>query len=235
MKSISFEALTGRTQAHVIQVDEKKSDVLLHPTVRTDFFLWQNSATKQGFDLAIASGYRSYERQLLIWNEKIAGKRPLYDQQGKCIDPKTLDEPTLLQTILYWSHIPGCSRHHWGTDMDVFDQTWYQAHHQRLQLINAEYEPGGPNAEFHQWMETKTLAQKNFAFFRPYGAPSRDNLSPSINQELWHYSHKKISKTFQQLYSLDIFMRNLWEAPELLLRDLLLKNANFYYCKYLQL
>ena len=35
--------------------------------------------------------------------------------------PAPLAPDALIETILLWSALPGGSRHHWGTDVDVFD------------------------------------------------------------------------------------------------------------------
>ncbi|MEL7047044.1 MAG: D-alanyl-D-alanine carboxypeptidase family protein, partial [Pseudomonadota bacterium] len=51
----------------------------LLPDVVLAFTRLQAAAARAGFDLRIASAYRSFERQRLIWNSKLDGERPVYD------------------------------------------------------------------------------------------------------------------------------------------------------------
>ena len=47
-----------------------------------------------------------------------------------------------MAAILVWSALPGASRHHWGTDLDVFDRA-VQPPGEPLELLARHYEPGG--------------------------------------------------------------------------------------------
>ena len=148
----------------------------------------------------------------------ILGKRPLKNAQGDIVDPKTLSDSEILEHVLLWSHIPGVSRHHWGTDLDIFDASWYKLHQQTLSLENVDFLEGGPSARLHSFNEQ--LLQKKqwsaFPFFRPY------ELGNNFMRELWHYSHRPMATIFLQAYSFDIFVKNLQLSQQLLLRDLLL-------------
>ena len=74
---ITTNILSGKTQTHL------NDSCLLHTDVFGPFSVLQSAAENEGFDLQVASGFRSYERQLLIWNEKATGKRPLLDNFGQ--------------------------------------------------------------------------------------------------------------------------------------------------------
>jgi hypothetical protein len=124
-------------------------------------------AALHGFDFAVASGFRSIERQCLIWNAKAAGQRPVLDDEGNPLDVASLDAETLMFAILRWSALPGTSRHHWGTDIDVYDRAALPEE-QSLQLTLAECH--GPFAAFHQWLDVE-LARRDALFFRPYVEP----------------------------------------------------------------
>ncbi len=89
------------------------------------------------------SSFRDFERQLAIWNGKCRGERDLLDR-GRASGwmPAALDQDALVSAILLWSALPGASRHHWGTDMDVIDAAAVPAG-AAVQLEPAEYAPGG--------------------------------------------------------------------------------------------
>ena len=106
--------------------------------------LWQLRALagKQGFDLRICSSFRSFERQLAIWNNKASGLRPVLDDSGAEININQLGEWQQAQAILRWSALPGASRHHWGTDFDIYDASAIDSDY-RIQLTPEEVEGEG--------------------------------------------------------------------------------------------
>ena len=231
MKKPSFEMLTGRTEDHLVLVDINDYPFKIHTEIKDDLYKWSRLCQNQGIDFAVASGFRSYERQLLIWNEKVQGKRALKNADGQIVHIQGLTEQKILDLILLWSHIPGSSRHHWGTDLDVFDATWYKQQKKKLELENYHYLGFGPSAKFHCYNE-ELLTNKNIMpFYRPYN----DSEHKSFMPELWHYSHQKVAATFEQTYTLKVFVRNLELSNELLLRDLILTKPEYYFKKFVTL
>ena len=154
-------------------------------------------ATSAGFDLAVASGFRSVERQCQIWNAKALGLRPVLDDTGVPLEVGRLDPEALMFAILRWSALPGTSRHHWGTDIDVFDLAALQTG-QSLQLTLAECQ--GPFAPFHQWLDAK-LAEPDAQFFRPYKAPFG-----GVAPEPWHLSFAPRAAAYQRDLSKDALL-----------------------------
>jgi len=230
MKTLSFDVLTGREEYHLQELSINQYTFKVHKDIVADLLAWENISQTARIDFAVASAFRSYDRQLKIWNEKVQGQRVLKNKEGEVLDPKDLSEQELLDTILLWSHIPGASRHHWGTDLDIFDATWYKKNNQKLELENHFYLEDGPNAIMHRFNE-QLLKQTphDFAFFRPY-------IDDTIFMpELWHYSHKKVAAQFQAAYTFPVFVKNLKESNELLLRDLLLSDAEYFYKKFVTL
>ena len=102
-------------------VEEPGLQCKLQPEVIVELLRLRSGAETAGFDLRVASSYRSFERQLLIWNNKASGLRPVLDDRGLSLDITRLSERDLAYAILRWSALPGASRHHWGTDLDVYD------------------------------------------------------------------------------------------------------------------
>ena len=117
---------------------------MVHKGILESLSKLQQDAHQAGFDLAIASAHRDFSRQLTIWNNKASGKRDLLDSQGNVLPFNQLSETEKLYAILRWSAIPGASRHHWGTDIDIFDAR--QMSYEDVQLIPQEVENSGPCA-----------------------------------------------------------------------------------------
>ena len=71
----------------------------------------------------------------------MARERPLLDARNQPLDALQLGETERLHAILHWSALPGTSRHHWGTDLDIYDPDCLPAG-TRLALEPWEYEGG---------------------------------------------------------------------------------------------
>ena len=81
---MNFEICAGKTDQHIEYrelVDHmgKKCSHGLQPEVWLAFDQLAREAAKSGINLMLASGFRSFERQLLIWNAKANGERPVLD------------------------------------------------------------------------------------------------------------------------------------------------------------
>jgi len=126
----------------------------------------QQAAAKAGFKLQSASAFRDFSRQQLIWNEKFTGKRAVLDTQSVPLDISLLNEGELCEAILHWSALPGASRHHWGTEIDIYDPFRLPSG-QSLQLEPWEYETGGYFSELNQWMSDNMAM---YDFYRPFTA-----------------------------------------------------------------
>ena len=115
---------------------------LVHREVVEPLACLQADAREAGFDLQLVSAYRSFERQLAIWNAKAEGRRELLDAQGQPLPFESLTPEQRLFAIMRWSAVPGLSRHHWGTDIDIFDASRMAIGD--VQLIPQEVEGNGP-------------------------------------------------------------------------------------------
>ncbi|MCB9092486.1 MAG: M15 family metallopeptidase [Halobacteriovoraceae bacterium] len=212
---MDYLELTGRTDSHLTKVPG--TEFLIYTPILDDFLDLQDSATKELIDLRIVSSYRNLDYQLKIWSEKAEGKRDLYNRDGKKLKYSQLNEEQILSAILNFTTLPGSSRHHWGTDLDLYDHTEFKNTDQKLLLINNEYEKGGPC--FH----LRTFMDNNKIFYRPFAS---DNLP--ISRELWHYSHRSESLKFQKSYTFEIFKRNIQEI-EFPLKELIVRDLARYY------
>ena len=138
--------ITGNTQDHLVL--DQHSKLFVHKDMQQALNALRNQARKDGFSLEIASAFRSFESQLKIWNAKARGERILLDDQGLALDYKTLSPKEIVYAILRWSALPGASRHHWGSDFDVYDSSNMPKDY-KVQLIPSEYEVGGIFSDFN--------------------------------------------------------------------------------------
>jgi len=187
------EILLGRATTHLAPVG---GDILLHHQLVAPFGALCALARARGIDLAVASGYRGFERQLLIWNAKARGDRAVLDDSGRAVELDRLSDKDKVFAILRWSALPGASRHHWGTDMDVWDRAAVPAQY-ALQLVAEEYGPGGPFARLAAWLASDEVAA--LGFYRPYDE-DRGGVAP----EPWHLSFRPVAEHFASHLTRDL-------------------------------
>jgi len=179
----SLDQLTGRARDHLSEVADPPCT--LHNEVVAPFLAMRAAAAVDGVDITAFSSVRDFDRQLAIWNGKFRGERPMQDREGRPLDPLALAPADRISAILWWSALPGASRHHWGTDFDVVDTRAKPAGY-KLQVVPAEYQAGGPFHRLTTWLDAHMHA---FGFFRPY-TTDRGGVSP----EPWHLSYAPVAK-----------------------------------------
>jgi LAS superfamily LD-carboxypeptidase LdcB len=157
-----------------------------------------------GIDLDVVSGFRDFNRQLAIWSGKFNGSRPLRDASGAEINHADLYESALIDAILSWSALPGASRHHWGSEIDVIDTAALPTGC-RPQLTQVEFAAGGCFERLNGWLDSN---MGRFGFFRPY-ATFRGGVQP----EPWHLSYAAVSIPALQALRLDVLREAIEGAP----------------------
>ncbi len=163
-----IEAITGRSEEHLCTADEAQAlGARVHGHVVESFLRLREEARQSGFEPVIFSGFRSFDRQLSIWNRKARGELPVLDSRARPLDIDQLDEGGLVFAILRWSALPGGSRHHWGTDLDVVDGNAVPEGYE-IQLVPAEVNAGGMFGPLHAWLDQRMASSSAFGFFRPY-------------------------------------------------------------------
>ena len=194
---LSPEATLGLTHAHVVPVfgDKDKASHFLHPQALQAFLALQSAAKADGIDCQLVSSFRDFSRQPVIWDRKWSGELAVLDDDQYHIDIHALDKLARVHAIMRWSALPGASRHHWGTDIDVYDKQRVIQQQHRLALVQSEYEGNGVCAELAQW-----LAQRahEFDFYLPYAVDQG-----GIGCEPWHLSYAPIAKPTLMHYPLE--------------------------------
>jgi LAS superfamily LD-carboxypeptidase LdcB len=192
---LNASELTGRAATHIVAVPEL--DCKVHRGAVEAVRRLADACAAAGIKLAVASSFRSFERQVEIWNAKYTGARPLLTRDGRPFDRGQADPNALIDAILAWSALPGGSRHHWGTDFDVVDGDVLAAGYQP-QLVPQEYAPGGAFERLGAWLDANLTRHD---FFRPYRR-ERGGVQP----EAWHLSYGPIATPALEALSLEVLI-----------------------------
>lgn len=133
----------------------------------------QKAAKQEGIDLVIRSATRNFNYQKGIWERK--WKTNAADQQNYS------DNDNALQ-ILKYSSMPGTSRHHWGTDIDLnaFENTWFES---------------GEGLKLYNWLEQNA---GSYGFCQVYSEKNEER-PHGYNEEKWHWSYLPIAKKYYEL------------------------------------
>ena len=170
------------------------------------------AAKTEGLELRIESAYRPFEKQLSIWNRKARGELPLLSAEGVPME-RPQDEEELMYAILTWSALPGASRHHLGTDLDVVDGNACPEGYE-VQLTPEEC--SGMFAKFHEFLDKHFAANDAFGFNRVF-VPGRGKIRP----EGWHIAHLPTSRKRLEHFSLDT-LRRIYENTDMACKKVVL-------------
>jgi LAS superfamily LD-carboxypeptidase LdcB len=212
--------LTGQARTHIAAVSDPHC--LLHTQVVQPFLNLRRAAMADGFDLKPLSSFRDFERQLAIWNGKFSGDRPMYDASGTRLTASKLTPLERIHAILLWSALPGASRHHWGTDLDLIDGR-ANASAYRDKLTPEAFAPGGPFAPLAEWLE---IHAARFGFFRPF-----QGLRSGVRPEPWHFSFAPIAEKARRALSPEVLYAAIAAAP-LSGKELVLGNLEELHARY---
>ncbi len=144
------------------------------------FLLMKTAAAKSGIKIYAVSSYRNYAHQKRIWTRKY--KR--FTNGG-------LSPEKAIKKIIEYSTIPGTSRHHWGTDIDIVDANPSQP----ASLLNPEhFHNNGPFCKLKEWLD---IHANTYGFYLVY----TDNANrKGFKYEPWHLSYKPLSKAYLTAY-----------------------------------
>ena len=174
-ETFSFEELTGK-------VLPKKSNNphKLRGEVYEAFLKMAKAAKKDGIEIQIVSGYRSFSHQQRI-----------FDRKYKKFTAQGLTPEAAVEKIIEYSTIPGTSRHHWGTDIDIIQKNAFQP---KNLLIASNFENNGPFCPLKEWMDANAT---QFGFKLVY---TNDPNRKGFKYEPWHYTYLPTSKNMLNAY-----------------------------------
>ena len=168
----STKQLTGQSDIHIT----KNENFQLLPEVAESFKLMKKAALNNGINIKIVSSFRSFTRQKQIWNNKFIKN----DSIGYSVKKN-------IKKIMEYSTIPGTSRHHWGTDIDIIDGNISP---KGDVLLTEKFYGNGPYVKLEKWLGENS---EKFGFYLVY---TNDNERNGFKHEPWHYSYAPLSKEF---------------------------------------
>ena len=142
------------------------------------FVKMAEAAKKDGVNLFIISATRNYESQKTIWENKWEGRTLV---EGKNLTTIT-DLAERARMILLYSSMPGTSRHHWGTDMD-------------LNALENSYFESGEGLKIYKWLLTHAA---EYGFCQPYTSKAQGRTG--YEEEKWHWSYLPLSSELLKKY-----------------------------------
>ncbi|MDT8309797.1 MAG: M15 family metallopeptidase [Bacteroidales bacterium] len=160
-----------------------KQNIYLRKEAYEAFVRMKNSAKKENISLTIVSGTRNFDSQKSIWEAKWNGQRKV-----EVYDLTTIQDPVeRARMILRYSSMPGTSRHHWGTDIDI-------------NSVSPAYFESEQGKKTYTWLVAHA---PDFGFCQTY--TPKDSLRPTgYEEEQWHWSYIPIAGLLTTQYQKQI-------------------------------
>ena len=179
--TVDLNVIIGKSQSNLVG-----DSIRLEVNTYKAFKKMEAAAKRDGIYLKIVSAYRGFERQKLIWNNK-------YE---KFTNDFSLEPEKAISEIIRFSTVPGTSRHHWGTDIDIIDGNFPD---EENVLVSEKFEKDGLFYKLKNWLDNNS---ENFGFYLTY---TNDKNRKGFEFEPWHYSYKPVSiKYYRALIKTDL-------------------------------
>lgn len=170
--------LTGRfsPQSHelFVMIDEEyllyNKNIYLRKEAYDAFVEMQAAAAKEGISLKIISATRTFYEQQTIWD-------------NRWHHFNHLPPPDRIKRIMNYNSMPGISRHHWGTDID-------------LNGLSDAYFQTAEGKKIYDWLCENAY---QYGFFQPY-TPIDPSRPTGYEEEKWHWSYLPIAQKCLQEY-----------------------------------
>ncbi len=167
-----------------------KEDLVLRREALNALLKMIKDLQKEGLTITVHSATRNFDYQRRIWERK------WYELVQERFPTKNSlsfeDSMTIARTILRWSSMPGTSRHHWGTEIDInsFDNSYFET---------------GEGQRLYQWLR---IHAPSYGFCQPYTA--KDSTRPyGYEEERWHWSYMPLSQLCTQWYADSVYARDI--------------------------
>ncbi len=157
----------------------------MHKDAKVAFQEMKIEAAKDGITIEVVSAYRSFQKQ-----------KEIFENKYKSYTSKGLSPTEAIDKIIEYSTIPGTSRHHWGTDIDIISTNTPRP---ESVLKEENFHGNGPYCKLKEWLNKHS---EKFGFYEVYtNNPERKG----FKYEPWHFSYAPVSKSMLQEYKkLDI-------------------------------
>lgn len=194
-ESFTREELIGKGNPNIVGSSYVSK---MHRDTATAFKKMKAAASSENISIEIVSAYRSFQRQSQIFQNKFTK----YVSEG-------LTPLEAIEKVIEYSTIPGTSRHHWGTDIDLIDANVPRP----ANVLNPNHYHGkGPFCRLKEWLNEHA---NEFGFFEVY----TDNANrKGFKYEPWHFSFAPISipmlAAYKELDLKSIFQEEKFKGSE---------------------
>lgn len=158
-----------------------KESIYLRKQTYQAFVRMAQVAQGAGIILRIISATRNFAAQKNIWEAKWNGEREV---AGQNLAETIPDDKQRALKILEYSSMPGTSRHHWGTDID-------------LNALENRYFATGEGKRVYDWLQAHA---HEFGFCQVYTEQGKDR-PDGYHEEKWHWSYLPLAQQFLRQYN----------------------------------
>ena len=171
-------------------------DFQLQPAAATAFESMRAAALKDSIVIKVVSSFRDYATQKRIWNRKY-----------KRFTAEGMPPEAAIEKIIEYSTLPGTSRHHWGTDIDL---VLGDIEVEGDVLLEEHFHQSGPYEKLRLWMERNA---STFGFILVY---TNEEERKGFHYEPWHYSYAPLSISYLKRYSENYLLQKMAKDTTLL-------------------
>jgi LAS superfamily LD-carboxypeptidase LdcB len=153
-----------------VQVDKEHTErniYLIHPVYEAYKKMYE-AALSDGVKLVVTSGHRLFWEQVCEW--ELRWNDPRTDRHFS-------NDVEKARFVLQYRSMPGTSRHHWGTDID-------------LNSINSAYFQTEKGEKVYKWLRVNAA---NYGFVQSY-TPKGEKRPFGYEEEKWHWSYKPLAR-----------------------------------------
>lgn len=173
----------------------------MHKATKEGLNKMKAAAAKDNFKIEVVSSYRSFQRQ-----------KEIFERKYKQFTSQGLSPEKAIEKIIEYSTIPGTSRHHWGTDLDIIDAN---SPRPANVLMPENFHGNGPYCDFKVWLDENA---EKFDFYEVY---TNNGNRKGFKYEPWHFSYAPVSIPMLREYKEKI------DVKKMLSEEKLMGNENF--------
>ncbi len=187
MQEIEKKYLLGKIDPsksdNMVLIDNRyasREGMFMHKEAYRAFLQMHEAAANDGIDLVIISAIRTFDNQKRIWENKWNGIQKLH---GDIYATNITNPVKRAKEILRFSAMPGTSRHHWGTDVD-------------LNSLQNSYFKSGEGKKVYLWLKNNA---GSYGFCQPY-TPHGQKRGGGYEEEKWHWSYLPVAHNYLESF-----------------------------------
>jgi len=168
----------------------------MEKTTKEAFNRMKAAAAKENINIQVVSAYRSFQRQ-----------KEIFERKYKQFTAQGLSPEKAIEKIIEYSTIPGTSRHHWGTDLDIIDANVPRPANV---LLPENFHGNGPYCNLKTWLNENA---EKFGFYEAY---TDNGNRKGFKYEPWHFSYAPVSIPMLKEYKEKIDVKQMLSEEKIL-------------------